>query len=176
MTIETRFDSEREEEQLRAEAEAAAEAEREWEDEEYCPPPITERDARGRFEKRRSGNPRGRPRKRPEPALPGLLGAIMREFDELVPVIKRGKRIKVRRSDLVAKRIVDDLIGEDSVARARAMRLMISLGMPKAIDRVEEIRADFDELWRGANTIPPEVEKRILERVKQYLDDPDDSD
>ena len=92
-----------------------------------------------RFRKGVSGNPRGRPRK--ERSLRNLVEA---ELDELVSLTENGRRVRLTKREVLAKKMVNDALTGDRKAQQELMKLVGSASEPDnptvAIDPAELAR------------------------------------
>jgi len=89
-----------------------------------------------RFRKGVSGNPNGRPRK--ERSLKNLVEA---ELDAIVSLTENGRRVRLTKREVLAKKMVNDALTGDRKAQQALFRLVGDAGEPEnptvAIDPAE---------------------------------------
>ena len=103
-----------------------------------------------RFRKGTSGNPNGRPRK--ERSLKKLLEA---ELDEQITLTENGRRVRLTKREVLAKKMVNDALTGDRKAQQALFRLVGDAGEPEN----PTVEVDPAELARFlARFAPPDDE------------------
>ena len=112
---------------------------------------------RGRWKKGVSGNPNGRPRKKPAPAPADLIGFLLRELEEKVEVTQGGERTAVLVGRFWAKRVVRELLHAKGAEFARLTHLVMGLlkhkprgGTIEEFNWTEEQEALFQTILRAS--------------------------
>ena len=86
---------------------------------------------RGRWKKGVSGNPNGRPRKKPPLDPSDLIGFLHRELEGTIEITQGGQRVAVPVGQVWAKRILRELLNAKGGDFAKVNNLVLRLLKPK---------------------------------------------
>ncbi len=111
----------------------------------YCQPPVEHR-----FEKGTSGNPAGRPKKKP-----GLDEALRRELETSVTLITDGKRQVLTKAEVIMKQATNNAMKGEY----KFLRLVL-----------EEMRREKQEGSAAGNCVPPQPPMTLEEANRILLE------
>ena len=111
----------------------------------YCQPPVEHR-----FEKGTSGNPAGRPKKKP-----GLDEAFRRELDATITLMMDGKRQMLTKAEVIAKQVTNAAMKGDF----KFLKLVLA-----------EMRREKQEGSAAGNCVPPQPQMTLEEANRVLLE------
>jgi hypothetical protein len=120
------------------------------------------RDARGRFRKGYSGNPRG-PRRKPRlPPGENIPAALLRRLIEQVRVTQKGRKTSIPTFDVMIEKLIMDAVNGSPAERMRVIKFLQQLGVIGAYQQLYDYIGEVHEL----NSEPgwtPELEAHFQE-------------
>ena len=122
-----------------------------------------------RFKPGQTGNPKGRPRKRKQLAPTGLVTMIGAELMKTQKVKQGDKIVTMTIIEMIVKRLMQDAVSGDSLARTRAVKTFALLGAIDASAELQELQLKLEEA--SSNTgWTPEMEAAMAMIDAEFLE------